>query len=260
MATPTKRRKTNAYNSSPQNVRSLDFFFGKQREGGISEAQSTDSTNQELQKAQFHREANDTDIQALNDEELARKLQLEWNNEDKRNCRPDESETEVSASTAIENEVKGLKDDVVNDNSTPIQSQKEESQKENTNEPIHRNESEKKIADKKRDTLSLQSATFNKDTISSNIPFDESPLTFDPSTYVSDLQEQWAADGGDASYGLLTRCFVLVNSTQSRIKIVDTLVNFLRIIIECDSKSLLPAVSKCSEGNLPRNPNRVCMC
>ena len=37
---------------------------------------------------------------------------------------------------------------------------------------------------------------------------------------------------------------MLVNSTQSRIKIVDTLVNLLRVIIEADPKSLLPTVRK----------------
>ncbi|KAK8034265.1 DNA ligase I [Apiospora rasikravindrae] len=48
--------------------------------------------------------------------------------------------------------------------------------------------------------------------------------------------------GGDASYALLTRCFILINGTTSRIKIVDTLVNCLRVIIEADPSSLLPAV------------------
>lgn len=67
-------------------------------------------------------------------------------------------------------------------------------------------------------------------------------MTFDPSRYLPDLKNCWAAHSGEASYSLLTRCFILVNSTQSRIKIVDTLVNFLRTIIEGDPESLLPAV------------------
>lgn len=71
---------------------------------------------------------------------------------------------------------------------------------------------------------------------------DESPLTFEPSRYIPQLQSAWAADGGDSSYALLVRCFVLVSGTQSRIKIVDTLVNCLRIFIEADPSSLLPAV------------------
>jgi len=67
-------------------------------------------------------------------------------------------------------------------------------------------------------------------------------LTFEPAKYIEDLQGHWAAEGGNASYALLTKCFVLVNSTQSRIKIVDTLVNLLRVIIEGDPSSLLPTV------------------
>jgi DNA ligase-1 len=90
--------------------------------------------------------------------------------------------------------------------------------------------------------LGLQSLTSAEDTVTLTIPFDESPLTFQPSNYVPELQMRWAREGGHASYALLTRCFVLVNSTQSRIKIVDTLVNCLRTIIEGDPDSLLPAV------------------
>jgi len=95
---------------------------------------------------------------------------------------------------------------------------------------------------KSKKTLTLQSVGSAEETLSSNIPFDESPLTFNPSKYVADLQVHWAAEGGDASYALLTRCFVLVNGTQSRIKIVDTLVNLLRVLIESDPGSLLPTV------------------
>ena len=51
-------------------------------------------------------------------------------------------------------------------------------------------------------------------------------------------------DEGGATYALLTRCFVLVSGTTSRIKIVDTLVNCLRLLIEGDPDSLLPAVSR----------------
>jgi DNA ligase-1 len=82
----------------------------------------------------------------------------------------------------------------------------------------------------------------DEDSIAATLPFDENPLTFTPSKYIPDLQNHWASDQGHVSYALLTRCFVLVNATSSRIKIVDTLVNMLRTIIESDSDSLLPAV------------------
>jgi DNA ligase-1 len=96
---------------------------------------------------------------------------------------------------------------------------------------------------KSKTTLSLQASGSAEDTITSNIPFDESPVTFQPAKYIAALQDVWGTEGGSATYALLTRCFVLVNSTQSRIKIVDTLVNLLRVIIEGDPSSLLPAVS-----------------
>lgn len=95
---------------------------------------------------------------------------------------------------------------------------------------------------KAKNTLSLSSVAAVEDQATSTLPLDESPLTFDPSQYIPQLQAAWAAEGGDSSYALLVRCFVLVSGTQSRIKIVDTLVNCLRIFIEADPSSLLPAV------------------
>ncbi|EDU49163.1 DNA ligase 1 [Pyrenophora tritici-repentis Pt-1C-BFP] len=103
-------------------------------------------------------------------------------------------------------------------------------------------ETSKAAPPKQKNTLSLQSTASEEDTITANIPFDQSPLEFDPQDYIPDLQKHWVADGGHATYALLTRCFILVNSTTSRIKIVDTLVNLLRTIIESDPGSLLPAV------------------
>ncbi|KAK4077272.1 hypothetical protein Purlil1_12396 [Purpureocillium lilacinum] len=98
-------------------------------------------------------------------------------------------------------------------------------------------------SEEERKEIDLKAASPTaEDTDTSSMPLDESPLIFDPSRYVTQLQEHWAADGGNASYGLLTRCFVLVNATTSRIKIVDTLDNFLRVLIEADPSSLLPAV------------------
>ena len=103
---------------------------------------------------------------------------------------------------------------------------------------------------KGKGTLSLQSTTTSKDTLTESIPLDESPLTFDPAQYIPQLKQHWASEGegegegGSATYALLTRCFVLVSGTTSRIKIVDTLVNCLRLLIEGDPDSLLPAVSQ----------------
>ena len=90
--------------------------------------------------------------------------------------------------------------------------------------------------------LSLQSVASSEDDITTRIPFDDHPLTFDPQQYIPRLRRCWEATGNDASYGILSHAFVLINSTQSRIKIVDTLTNFLRTLIEGDSGSLLSAV------------------
>lgn len=98
------------------------------------------------------------------------------------------------------------------------------------------------LGTKGKGTLSLQSVAASVDSVSESIPFDQSPLVFDPSEHVPKLKEHWASEDGSASYALLTRCFVLVSSTSSRIKIVDTLVNCLRVLIEADPESLLPAV------------------
>ena len=90
--------------------------------------------------------------------------------------------------------------------------------------------------------MSLQSMADAEESVSATIPLDESPLTFEPAKYIPDLQKAWASEGGNASYALLTRCFVLVGGTTKRIKTVDTLVNCVRLLIEADPASLLPAV------------------
>lgn len=76
-----------------------------------------------------------------------------------------------------------------------------------------------------------------------SVPLDSDPLSFNPDDYKS-LADNWP--DGKATYGLLTRAFVLVNATRSRIRIVDTLVNVLRILIRLDPSSLLPAVCRYS--------------
>ena len=223
MGTPAKRRKLNdSSKSSPAASRNLDFFFGKQ-EHNLSPRPTNGDQSVETSNVQPE----------FTDEELARRLQAEWDQE------AGGQEIEASTSGTVSNPVK---DETIDGDpnegidGTAVQSYANEevsSHVENESHPIQK---------KGRNTLSLQSAASEEDTIISSIPFDESPLTFCPSQYASGLQKLWAAEGGKASYALLTRCFVLVNSTQSRIKIVDTLVNFLRTIIEGDPTSLLPTV------------------
>lgn len=237
MSTPSKRRKTNNHQSSPQTVRSLDFFFGKQK-GEELHAKSfaeTPDGNTESQEA----ERNEVTAVALTDEELARKLQAEWDEQD-RVAQSTGIKAQENDQTSIEQEQSPeLHETQVSRAEQVNISFKEEI--DDGREDGFKSEDANGVS-KKKDTLGLQSAASAEDALSSTVPFDENPLTFDPSKYLPDLRRHWATESGNASYGLLTRCFVLVNSTQSRIKIVDTLVNFLRTIIEGDSGSLLPAV------------------
>lgn len=225
MASPAKRRKKNDSQASPHQVKSLDYFFGKQAQkatkdqtpkDNVEAPQTTDSVDpEELQMTG----------EVSTDEVLARKLQDEWNKEDPQSLDP-VAEPPAGTNGILPSPNKHETDD----NDREIERWQEQQNGEQSDQPP------------RKDTLSLQSATSSEDTISLTIPFDESPLTFQPSRYVPELRKHWASEGGNASYALLTRCFVLVNSTQSRIKIVDTLVNLLRTIIEGDPESLLPAV------------------
>jgi DNA ligase-1 len=203
MARPAKRRKRNDEDSPAKAGRGIDYFFSKK------------PPNQEEKAPKLQRtvggEMEKPENTLMTDEELARKLQLEWN-------QGDQEAFEVSKT--------GQK--------LPISKLNESS-----SDQVELKET-KGVPQLK--TLALQSTANDEDLIASHIPFDESPLSFEPSMYLPDLQNRWATEGGHATYAILTRCFVLVNGTSSRIKIVDTLVNMLRVLIEGDSESLLPAV------------------
>lgn len=230
MGTPTKRRKLNDSSRSSPAPRSLEYFFGKQKQNNPSIHSNSGEQNTE----------SSADSSELTDEQLARKLQAEWDQEAA-------SETAGPHAT-VSNLADNLTRPTVRDDKTASgqisQDINSSGRAAPDNGPRESGvKSEPRLLEAKaKNTLSLQPTGSEEDTITSSIPFDESPLTFDPSRFVSELQNHWAAEGGNASYALLTRCFVLVNSTQSRIKIVDTLVNLLRVIIEGDPSSLLPTV------------------
>ncbi|KAE8858037.1 hypothetical protein PTNB73_09285 [Pyrenophora teres f. teres] len=220
MNSPSKRRKKNDGSGKP--VRSLDYFFAKQ----TAKATPKDAPTNTGASAE-------EDTTGLTDEQLARKLQEQFDKEDQQRGQdaepassnelytdPGKSMTDVTAKNDVDN---------VEPSNVPL-----------PNRTIQ--EAPESAPPKQKNTLSLQSTASEEDTITANIPFDQSPLEFDPQDYIPDLQKHWVADGGHATYALLTRCFILVNSTTSRIKIVDTLVNLLRTIIESDPSSLLPAV------------------
>ncbi len=234
MSSPAKRRKIN-HVTTQQPVRSLDFFFGKKQSRKIAE-QDAASEPSSLNATQVTEE----DAEALNDEQFARKLQEEWNREDKiSNGTAKQSPSPTDPTTVPGDELFFFTGDPNAVEPTPTCPWHDAlTDPSKTKDIVPEDDPQPKD-----NTLSLRSATAAEDVFSTTIPFDQSPLTFDPEQYIPNLQEQWALEGGGATYALLTRCFVLVNSTQSRIKIVDTLVNVLRVIIEGDPKSLLPAVS-----------------
>ncbi|RYP81005.1 hypothetical protein DL769_002185 [Monosporascus sp. CRB-8-3] len=226
MPSPSKKRKLNdGSKAAALPSRGLEYFFAKQKRGGADASAS--SSSGATKGAAVH---DSTPARELTDEELARKLQTEWNQEVANAAKEDNAgsgsydrkmPSAASPSPHVSEETK----DGIKSSTTPS-----------------RTATPTKAETKGKGTLSLQSVAASVDTVTESIPFDESPFTFDPGKYVPQLKETWASEGGHATYALLTRCFVLVNSTTSRIKIVDTLVNCLRVLIEGDPDSLLPAV------------------
>lgn len=213
MSSPAKKRKLNNGSKSANGAsKGLEFFFNKQKQSIPKE-----TLQQQPQPAAQEQE--------LTDEQLARKLQDEWNQEEASNADVDQSggvsEAEKQTATAASSSV------------APT---------EQSNVGLRAENESAGTASGQKKTLTLQSAGLAEDSVTSTIPFDESPLQFDPSKYAGELRTAWSGEGGDATYALLTRCFVLVSATASRIKIVDTLVNCLRLLIETDPSSLLPAV------------------
>ncbi|KAL9622783.1 MAG: hypothetical protein Q9160_002902 [Pyrenula sp. 1 TL-2023] len=232
MESPAKKRKKNDTKASPVQPRNLDFFFGKRNGKPPAKEITPEVGLHEADHLSLHKEV-DSEFrpsrEPLTDEEYARKLQEEFDTADGQPSSQDGQRNSAVAESACE-EAEPKRD------ATRIEDGAQEQPKSKSN-----NQATSRPPDKPH-VLSLQSVASAEDTISLAIPFDENPMTFEPSKYVAELRKHWEKEGGNASYALLTRCFVLVNSTQSRIKIVDTLVNCLRTIIEGDPDSLLPAV------------------
>jgi DNA ligase 1 len=71
------------------------------------------------------------------------------------------------------------------------------------------------------------------------IPLDKDPLDFEPGVDAA-CATNWLPQ--KTPYAFLTHAFILINSTRSRLKIVDYLVNALRVVMYHDPASLLPLV------------------
>jgi DNA ligase 1 len=213
MPSPAKKRKLDTTpKAGALPSRGLEYFFSKQKQNVTSKDRTASAASSQLESAKSD----------MTDEELARKLQAEWDQEMASDPPTDRDAIPQASKIGLEvsQDLAGF--DAAPENSGPLADA---------------------IPIPQENTLSLQSFTTLEDSVSTTIPLDESPLTFDPSSYTQRIQQGWPTEGGGASYALLTRCFVLVNGTTSRIKIVDTLVNFIRVLIESDPSSLLPAVS-----------------
>ncbi|KAF3763454.1 ATP-dependent DNA ligase [Cryphonectria parasitica EP155] len=219
MSSPAKKRKLN--NDVKQPSKGLEYFFARQKQNAgaaVPNLGGGEVTPPGVESARS------TSPHELTDEELARKLQAEWDREDVQGGQSDE------AKHASEKE-----------QATPFESPCPASERTGLLE-TQKGEPANPFGLKGNSTLSLQSMADAEETASASIPLDESPLTFDPSKYIPELKKAWAAEGSNASYALLTRCFVIVGGTTKRIATVDALVNCVRLLIEADPSSLLPAV------------------
>ncbi|KAI9652426.1 MAG: hypothetical protein M1829_001655 [Trizodia sp. TS-e1964] len=227
MASPAKRRKKHRDNASFLTTQPIDSYFTKEGKEKHSQSPLQAIPTQTEPSKDIRRLEDNTQLQEQSDKELAARLQAKWDQEDVALV-PALAYKDVAPSDLFFDNVQ---------ESPNLQSQEQTQEPEPVLNPVVG-----KINTWKLNTLSPQPNESSEDSLTSSIPFDENPLTFKPSKYIPELRKYWEANGGQASYALLTHCFVIINGTQSRIKIVDTLVNFVRTITEGDPASLLPAV------------------
>ena len=181
MSSPSKKRKLNSgakQTSVP--ARGLEYFFAKQRKNPSSS--NTSSSQESLARSSQSRDVNGD----LTDEELAKRLQAEWDAEVRGSFGQN--------SPRPPNHSFGPAEPSMLETSTAAK-------------PAPSPSPQVPQAVKSANTLSLSSASAVEDQITASIPLDENPLTFEPTKYIPKLQESWAAEGGEASYALLTRCF-----------------------------------------------------
>jgi len=263
MPSPAKKRKLNKeVGVVPLPSRGLEYFFSKQKQaGGTAPAAlgDVDAPGRPAAGSGIGLEpgdgigsdtarSGDAEVQheGLTDEELARKLQAEWDQEDAERQRDRGQLQHNHVSERAQDGQGDTQNKLAADAMTGVLKETAEVPREATSSAAPQTlESARPVVNpfaSGKGTLSLQSVASAVDTVTESIQFDQSPLTFDPGKYLPELRRVWESDRGQASYSLLTHCFVTVGGTQSRIKTVDAMVNCLRILIEGDPESLLPAV------------------
>jgi len=209
---PPKKRRTEI---RPAN-RGIDFFFKKQLQR--TKAPKTEDNGVDGNRL-FARDEEDElrrrRQQEEEDEELARQLQ---DIEDNYEAADAESAKGLSAEDAVPE-----RDEA---NGTP-----------NASATTAKPPREDKIRFTNLELSSANSASTLEDIYA--IPLDKEPLQFNPVTDAS-TASTWST--GRTPYAFLTHAFILINSTRSRLKIVDCLVNTLRVVTYHDPTSLLPLV------------------
>ncbi|KAF3938477.1 hypothetical protein ABW19_dt0204364 [Dactylella cylindrospora] len=230
---PAKRRKKNDTTSSPSKVRTLDYFFGRKQPPPS--------------KLKLVSELETESNEGLTDEQLARKLHEKWSKEDA--VQSGQSTTAASVEPSSQKSIS--EEQEAKDLEFARKLQREESDLEtepagsqdvaiDTQPGPSRGQEQRPQPEPSASAAKVQLEYKPEwDKLIDELPFDTDPLLFSPEDYRSLVQ---SLPDGKLTYSLLTRAFVLINSTRSRIKIVDTLTNFLRTAIACDPESLLPAV------------------
>ena len=226
MSSPAKKRKKNPP-SAPYRGKTLDHFFGKK------------SASKVVPSA--------PDGGDVDDEQYARGLAKLWDEEDRNGGATTATVGSSSSGTVAGSKRRRSSSRERGDFQLAERGQSLSSPSPGTSKQTKHNPSPPPLPPPKKDGLSIQAAEEIYKILDS-IPLGSDPLSFDPDDYQS-LADSWP--DGRATYGLLTRAFVLVNATRSRIKIADTLVNLLRILIRFDPSSLLPAVCGYSLSAFP---------
>ena len=259
---PAKRRKTEI---TPVK-RGVDFFFRKQEERNAEPKTRSDNEDtstalflqsdgeddeewqvkkriQEEEDAKFARELQEMEgRREIEDEEFARRLAKDYEMADDENGILDHK-IDVKDEDIKDEDDKGedIKDEHVEEDDlygrsiTPRQSATDPLHIKQQNEPSHKHESPVKL------TLDNPASTSSTLDEIYSIPLDKDPLLFSPTTDAA-IASTWSSSSGGTPYAFLTHSFILINSTRSRLKIVDYLVNTLRVIIHHDPTSLLPLV------------------
>ena len=218
---PAKKRKKNPPSSStPYKGKTLDHFFGKKASAPQPAAPANDS------------EKTDRPGLPLTDEEFARKLAREWGDVDQAVAENGSASAHAGTKRRRSSSQERTDFELARQVDAKEPDEDEGGEQETSARALQYSSPKETVG-----VLVLSEEGISK--ITEAIPLDSDPLTFNPDDY-QHIASKWP--NGRATYGLLTRAFVLVNATKSRIKIVDTLVNLLRLLMRLDPESLLPAV------------------